>query len=157
MKSLFGVLWQWFWAANAAILVTPHPSTATPILADHSGASYLLSISFTCSYACRVSKRRQRIHNLGCVACVAFGKGFIMLLGVIKIVAPHAPLILHRGFDALGRGARHAGSGDDPCFALHKTVRGRQYCTVNSTYDNIKIAFGCKTPRLASRCITAQL
>ena len=27
-------------AAGAAILVTPHPSAATPILADYSGTSY---------------------------------------------------------------------------------------------------------------------
>ena len=38
------------------------------------------------------------------------------------------PLILHRGLDALGRRARHAGGGDDFCLALHETVQGRRHC-----------------------------
>ena len=38
MRNLFGLLLAL--AAGAAILVTPHPSAATPILADYSGASY---------------------------------------------------------------------------------------------------------------------
>jgi hypothetical protein len=40
MKNLFGLLLAVALAAGAAILVTPHPSAATPILADYSGASY---------------------------------------------------------------------------------------------------------------------
>ena len=44
MKNLFGlvlaVALAVALAAGAAILVTPHPSAATPILADYSGASY---------------------------------------------------------------------------------------------------------------------
>jgi hypothetical protein len=40
MKSLFGLLLAVVLAASAATLVTPHPSAATPILADYSGASY---------------------------------------------------------------------------------------------------------------------
>jgi hypothetical protein len=34
MKSLFGLLLAVVLAAGAATLVTPHPSSATPILAD---------------------------------------------------------------------------------------------------------------------------
>ena len=41
MKSLFGLLLAVALAAGAATLVIPHPSAATPILADYSGASYL--------------------------------------------------------------------------------------------------------------------
>ena len=40
MRSLFGLLLAVVLAAGAATLVTPHPSAATPILADYSGASY---------------------------------------------------------------------------------------------------------------------
>jgi hypothetical protein len=40
MKNLFGLLLAVALAAGAATLVTPHPSAATPILADYSGASY---------------------------------------------------------------------------------------------------------------------
>ena len=40
MKNLLGFLLAVALAAGAAILVTPHPSAATPILADYSGASY---------------------------------------------------------------------------------------------------------------------
>ena len=40
MKSLFGLLLAVALAASAATLVTSHPSAATPILADYSGASY---------------------------------------------------------------------------------------------------------------------
>jgi hypothetical protein len=40
MRNLFGLLLAVALAAGAAALVTPHPSAATPILADYSGASY---------------------------------------------------------------------------------------------------------------------
>jgi hypothetical protein len=40
MKSLFGLLLAVALAAGAAPLVTPHPSAATQVLADYSGASY---------------------------------------------------------------------------------------------------------------------
>ena len=40
MKNLFGLLLAVALAAGAATLVAPHPSAATPILADYSGASY---------------------------------------------------------------------------------------------------------------------
>ena len=40
MRSLFGLLLAVALAAGAATLVTPHPSAATPILVDYSGASY---------------------------------------------------------------------------------------------------------------------
>jgi hypothetical protein len=39
MKSLFGLLVAVVLAASAATLVIPHPSAATPILPDYSGAS----------------------------------------------------------------------------------------------------------------------
>ncbi len=40
MRNLFGLLLAVALAAGAAALVTPHPSAATPILVDYSGASY---------------------------------------------------------------------------------------------------------------------
>lgn len=40
MKSFFGLLLAVVLAADAATLVIPHPSAATPILSDYSGASY---------------------------------------------------------------------------------------------------------------------
>ena len=40
MKSLLGLLLALVLATRAATLITPHPSAATPILADYSGASY---------------------------------------------------------------------------------------------------------------------
>jgi hypothetical protein len=40
MKNLVGVLLAVVLAAGAAALVTPHPSAATPILPDYSGATY---------------------------------------------------------------------------------------------------------------------
>jgi hypothetical protein len=40
MKNLFGLLLAVALAAGAATLLAPHPSAATPILADYSGASY---------------------------------------------------------------------------------------------------------------------
>ena len=42
MKNLFGLVLAVALAAGAAILVTPHPSAATPILADYSGATTVL-------------------------------------------------------------------------------------------------------------------
>jgi len=40
MKNLAGLLLAVVLAAGAPTLVTPHPSAATPILPDYSGASY---------------------------------------------------------------------------------------------------------------------
>ena len=40
MKNLFGVLLAFALAAGAASLITPYPSSATPILAEDSGASH---------------------------------------------------------------------------------------------------------------------
>jgi hypothetical protein len=40
MRNLVGLLLAVVLAARAATLVTPHPSAATPILADYSGATY---------------------------------------------------------------------------------------------------------------------
>ena len=40
MRGLFGLLLAVVLAAGAAALVIPHPSVATPMLADYSGATY---------------------------------------------------------------------------------------------------------------------
>ncbi len=40
MKSFFGLLLAVALAAGAAMLVIPHPSVASSILADYSGVSY---------------------------------------------------------------------------------------------------------------------
>ena len=40
MKSFFGLLLAVVLAAGAATLVIPHPSVASPTLADYSGASF---------------------------------------------------------------------------------------------------------------------
>jgi hypothetical protein len=40
MKNMYGFLLALALAAGAATLIIPHPSAATPILADYSGASY---------------------------------------------------------------------------------------------------------------------
>ena len=40
MKNLVGLLLAVVLAASAATLATPHPSAATPILPDYSGATY---------------------------------------------------------------------------------------------------------------------
>ena len=42
MKDFFGLLLAVVLAAGAATLVIPHPSVATPMLADYSGATYSL-------------------------------------------------------------------------------------------------------------------
>jgi hypothetical protein len=40
MRNLVGLLLAVVLAAGAATLATPHPSAATPVLPDYSGASY---------------------------------------------------------------------------------------------------------------------
>ncbi len=40
MKGFFGLLLAVALAAGAATLIVPHPSVATPMLADYSGATY---------------------------------------------------------------------------------------------------------------------